>query len=147
LFENLGNKLTAVFDRLKKRGALSVADVEAALREVRVALLEADVALPVVKDFLTKVQEKAVGVAVLQSINPSQMVIKIVSDQLKDMLGGENAGLNLNTTPPAVILMVGLQSSGKTTTSGKLAKRLADKQRKKVLLASLDIYRPLRSDA
>lgn len=142
MFENLTNKLGGVFDALKKRGALKVEDVDAALRDIRVALLEADVALPVAKEFIEKVRAEAVGEKVLRSIQPGQQVIKIVHDALVQTLGHENTELNLNTTPPAVILMIGLQGSGKTTSAGKIAKFLKDKQRKKVLLASLDIYRP-----
>ncbi|MBI3440589.1 MAG: signal recognition particle protein [Proteobacteria bacterium] len=142
MFENLTNKLGSVFDSLKKRGALKADDVDAALREIRVALLEADVALPVAKDFIEKVRAEAVGEKVLRSVQPGQQVVKIVHDTLVDTLGHDNAELNLNVVPPAVILMTGLQGSGKTTSAGKLAKFLKDRQRKKVLLASLDIYRP-----
>ncbi len=145
MFNSLSDKLGAVFDRLKRRGSLRPDDVDAALREVRVALLEADVALPVLRDFLAKVQSRAVGAEVLQSITPAQQVIKIVHDALVEILGGNgdaDGGLNIAVTPPAVVLMAGLQGSGKTTTSGKLAKYLSEKHRKKVLLASLDIYRP-----
>jgi len=142
LFDGLTGKLGGIFDRLKKRGALSEADVAAALREVRVALLEADVALPVVKDFITKVQEKAVGESVLRSVTPGQQVIKIVHDELVALLGGQLTDSLPHTNPPTIILMVGLQGSGKTTTSGKLAKRFIEKERKKVLLASLDTRRP-----
>lgn len=109
---------------------------------MRVALLEADVALPVVKDFVAAVKEKAVGQDVIKSVTPGQMVVKIVHDQLAETLGDERSELNLATTPPAAILMVGLQGSGKTTSSAKLALRLKNKERKKVLMASLDIYRP-----
>jgi len=142
MFENLTDRLGDVFERLKKKGALKEADVDAALREVRVALLEADVALPVVKDFVSAVKEKAVGQEVIKSVTPGQMVVKIVHDQLAETLGDDRSELNLATTPPAAILMVGLQGSGKTTSSAKLALRLKDKQKKKVLMASLDIYRP-----
>jgi signal recognition particle subunit SRP54 len=141
VFEGLSNRLGQVFDRLKRRGALSEADVAAALREVRVALLEADVALPVVKTFIEGVREKAVGQEVLRSVTPGQMVVKIVHDHLVGILGG-NAALATNVVPPAVFLMVGLQGSGKTTTTAKLARRLARREKKKVLVASLDIYRP-----
>jgi signal recognition particle subunit SRP54 len=141
MFESLSQRLSAVFDKLTGRGALSEADVTEALREVRVALLEADVALPVVKDFVARVKERAVGQDVVKSVSPGQMVVKIVHDELIATLGTEGVDLNLNAVPPAVILMVGLQGSGKTTTSGKLAVRLK-KDRKKVLLASLDVYRP-----
>ncbi len=142
MFEKLTTKLGGVFDALKKRGALKEADVDAALRDIRVALLEADVALSVAKDFIEHVRSEAVGEKVLRSIQPAQQVVKIVHDALVQTLGHEESALNLNTTPPAVILMAGLQGSGKTTSAGKLAKFLKEKQRKKILLASLDIYRP-----
>ncbi len=143
MFEALSEKLSGVFDRLRRRGALSEADVTEALREVRLALLEADVALEVVRDFIAKVRERAIGVEVLRSVTPGQQVVKIVNDALVDALGGEGAvPLNLAAVAPIPILMVGLQGSGKTTTAGKLALRLRDKQRKKVLLASLDTQRP-----
>lgn len=141
MFESLSQRLSAVFDKLTGRGALSEADVTEALREVRVALLEADVALPVVKDFVARVKDRAIGQEVVKSVSPGQMVVKIVHDELINTLGTDGVELNLNAVPPAVILMVGLQGSGKTTTSGKLAVRLK-KDRKKVLLASLDVYRP-----
>jgi signal recognition particle subunit SRP54 len=134
--------LGEVFERLKRRGSLSEADVTAALREVRIALLEADVALPVVKDFVAAVRERAVGQEVLRSITPGQQVVKIVHDHLTETLGPEAEGLNLAAAPPAVILMVGLQGSGKTTTTAKLARMLQDKERKRALMASTDIYRP-----
>ena len=143
MFETLSGKLSGVFDGLAKRGALSEADVTEAMREVRLAMLDADVALPVVKDFVNKVRERAVGHEVLDSISPGQAVAKIVNDALIDALGGAGAvPLNLNAVPPVPILMVGLQGSGKTTTSGKIARRLAQRERKKVLLASLDTQRP-----
>ena len=141
MFESLSSRLGEVFERLKKRGALTEADVSEALREVRVALLEADVALPVVKDFIAKVKERAIGQEVIRSITPGQMVVKIVHDVLIDTLG-QAEEINLIATPPVPVLMVGLQGSGKTTTSGKIALRLRTKDRKKVLLASLDVYRP-----
>lgn len=144
MFEALGSKLQGVFDRLRGRGALSEADVNDALREVRVALLEADVALPVVKDITAKVRERAVGQEVIRSIQPGQMVVKIVHDALVDALGGKDGatGIDLAAAAPVPILMVGLQGSGKTTTSGKIALRLRGRERKKVLLASLDVHRP-----
>jgi signal recognition particle subunit SRP54 len=132
----------SVLDRLKRRGALKEQDVEAALREVRVALLEADVALPVVRDLVAKVKEKAVGRDVLKSITPGQMVVKIVHDTLVETLGGDSEEIVLPVDPPGAILMVGLQGSGKTTTTGKLALRLKDREHKKVLMASLDVARP-----
>ena len=142
MFSSLSNKLGDIFTRLKKRGALTEADIDAVMREVRIALLEADVALPVVKDFITSLKEKAIGAEVVKSISPAQMVIKLVNDHLTELLGSENQQLNLNAAPPVVIMMVGLQGSGKTTSTGKLALRLRTKQNKKVLVASLDIYRP-----
>jgi len=142
VFENLSNRLASIFDKLKRYGKLSEADVTAALREVRIALLEADVALPVVKTFIEDVKKEAIGQEVLQSIHPSQMVIKIVNDQLVRLLDSDHKELNLAASPPVVILMVGLQGSGKTTTTAKLAHILSKKNNKKVLMASLDIYRP-----
>lgn len=141
MFDSLTEKLGGVFDRLSRRGALREADVDEAMREIRIALLEADVALPVVKDFIANVREKAVGQAVIKSVTPSQMVVKIVNDALVEMLGGENEALDLAAQPPVPVLMVGLQGSGKTTTTGKLALRLK-KDKKRVLMASLDVYRP-----
>jgi signal recognition particle subunit SRP54 len=142
MFESLSGRLNDVFDRLKRRGALREADVEAALRDIRVALLEADVALPVVKDFIGAIRERAVGQEVLKSVTPGQMVVKIVNDHLVRLLGDEVSALNLDGPPPRVILMVGLQGSGKTTTSAKLAYRLRTRERKRALLASLDVQRP-----
>ena len=142
MFDSLSNRLTDVLDRLKKRGALSEDDVTTALREVRVALLEADVALGVVKDFIEAVRARAIGEKVLRSVNPAQMVIKIVNDHLIETLGGESEGLDLRAAPPVPILIVGLQGSGKTTTAAKLGLRLKSREKKKVLLASLDTYRP-----
>jgi len=141
MFNNLSERLTGIFDKLRKRGALSEEDVSAALREVRIALLEADVSLPVVKDFIKGVKEKAIGQEVLQSITPGQMVVKIVHDHLIEVLGGESAELNVKS-PPSVVMVVGLQGSGKTTTTAKIGRWLKLKQHKKVLLASTDIYRP-----
>ena len=141
MFESLSSRLVGVFDRLRGRGALSAADVDEALREVRVALLEADVALEVVKDFIAKVAERAVGEAVVKSVTPGQMVVKIVHDALVETLGAA-AELDLAHVPPVPILMVGLQGSGKTTSSAKLALRLKERDKKKVLLASLDVTRP-----
>ena len=142
MFESLSDRLGGVFDRLRGRGALTEADVRAAMREVRIALLEADVALPVARDFVDKVTEQAVGQQVLRSITPGQQVVKIVSDALAEMLGGGEVGLEIDVTPPAIVMLVGLQGSGKTTTTAKLAKRLAGRERKKVLMASLDVNRP-----
>jgi signal recognition particle subunit SRP54 len=142
MFDTLSDRLGSVFDRLRGRGALTEADVRSAMREVRVALLEADVALPVARDFVDKVTEQAVGQEVLRSVTPGQMVVKYVHDALVETLGAETAELNLAVTPPAVIMMVGLQGSGKTTTTAKLAKRLTERERKRVLMASLDVARP-----
>ncbi len=142
MFDSLSERLAGVFDKLRGRGALSEEEVREAMREVRVALLEADVALPVARDFVDKVTEKAVGQDVIRSVTPGQMVVKIVNDALTEMLGSEAAELHLDVNPPAVVMMVGLQGSGKTTTTAKLAKRLASRERKKVLMASLDVARP-----
>ncbi len=142
MFDGLGTRLGDVFARLTRKGALREADVDEALREVRLALLEADVALPVVKDFLARVREQAVGENVIRSVTPGQMVIKIVHDALTDLLGGVNLGLNLNAVPPAVFMMVGLQGSGKTTSAAKIALRLQSRDKKRVMMASLDTQRP-----
>jgi signal recognition particle subunit SRP54 len=142
MFESLSGRLNDVFDRLKRRGALREADVEAALRDIRIALLEADVALPVVKEFIGAIRERAVGQEVLKSVTPGQMVVKIVHDHLVDLLGREVSELNLSGPPPRVLLMVGLQGSGKTTTSAKIAYRLRTRERRRALLASLDVQRP-----
>ena len=147
MFDTLSDNLNSVFDRLRGRGALSEQDVRDAMREVRVALLEADVALPVARDFISKVTEKAVGAQVLKSVKPGQQVVKIVNDELVAMLGGEEeqgeaTPLNLDVRPPAVVMMVGLQGSGKTTSTAKIAKLLKDKNGKKPMMASLDVNRP-----
>ncbi len=142
MFDKLSDRLGGVFDRLRGRGALNEADVREAMREVRVALLEADVALPVVRDFIDSITEKAVGAQVLKSVTPGQQVVKIVNDALVEILGSTNSELNLAVAPPAIIMMVGLQGSGKTTTTAKIAKLLKGKQGKKVLMASLDVNRP-----
>ncbi len=142
MFESLSSRLGEVFDRLTRRGALSEADVEAALREVRVALLEADVALPVVKDFIDAVRERAVGHEVLKSVTPGQQVVKVVHDHLVETLGGEAAEINLRATPPVPIMLVGLQGSGKTTSTAKLGRWLRERNGKKALMASLDVRRP-----
>ncbi|WP_374390552.1 signal recognition particle protein [Brevundimonas sp.] len=143
MFEALNERLTGVFDRITGRGALSEKDVAEAMREVRVALLEADVALPVVKDFIAFATERATGEEVIRSVKPADQVVKIVYDGLIEMLGGEEpVPLNTNANPPAVLLMAGLQGSGKTTTSAKLALRLTKFDRKKVMMASLDTRRP-----
>jgi len=144
MFESLSDRLGSIFETLRGKGALEEKDVDAALREVRVALLEADVALPVARDFIATVKERAVGSEVLRSVTPGQQVVKIVHDALVDMLGGEAAdgSLSFATTPPAVIMMVGLQGSGKTTSTAKIALRLQKREKKKVLMASLDTRRP-----
>ena len=142
LFQSLSSRLSGVFDRLTGRGALSENDVAEAMREVRRALLEADVALDVVRSFTDKVKAKAVGAAVLRSIKPGQMVVKIVNDELVAMLGSEAQPVDLMAAPPVGILMVGLQGSGKTTTTAKIAYRLKAREKKKVLMASLDTRRP-----
>ncbi len=143
MFEALSDKLSGVFDRLRTRGSLNEADVTEALREVRLALLDADVALPVVRDFIARVRERAVGAEVLDSVTPGQQVVKIVNDVMIESLGGEGAvPINLAAAAPVPILMVGLQGSGKTTTSGKIARRLKDRLKRRVLLASLDTQRP-----
>jgi signal recognition particle subunit SRP54 len=143
LFDALSDRLSTVFDRLGGKGVLSDKDIDEALREVRVALLEADVALPVVREFIAKAKERAAGEAVIRSVRPADQVIKITYDGLVEMLGGEGEpqGLNLSLNPPTIVMMAGLQGSGKTTTAGKLALRLV-RERKKVLLASLDTRRP-----
>jgi signal recognition particle subunit SRP54 len=141
MFDSLSDKLGNVFTKLRGKGALKEADVDAAMREIRVALLEADAALPVVKEFVEKVKTQAVGQDVIKGINPAQQVVKIVSDALTEMLGSETQDLTF-ASPPCAYMMVGLQGSGKTTSTAKIAKFLTDKQRKKVLMASLDVHRP-----
>ncbi|MEE4239277.1 MAG: signal recognition particle protein [Anderseniella sp.] len=142
MFETLQDRLSGIFDKLTGRGALSEADVDTAMREVRRALIEADVALEVVRAFVENVKEKAVGREVIRSVTPGQMVVKIVNDALVEMLGKDPAPLNLKAAPPVPVLMVGLQGSGKTTTTAKIAKRLKEREKKKVLMASLDTRRP-----
>ena len=142
MFESLSDRLGGVFDRLRGRGALTEADVRAAMREVRVALLEADVALPVAREFVEKATEQAIGQNVLRSVTPGQQVVKIVHDALVAMLGADASDLELGVTPPAIVMMVGLQGSGKTTTTAKIAKRLKERGAKRVLMASLDVNRP-----
>jgi signal recognition particle subunit SRP54 len=143
MFDGLTQQISGVFDRLSGRGVLSEKDVAEALAEVRTALLEADVALPVVRDFIAKAKVRATGEDVIRSVRPADQVVKIVYDGLVETLGGEEpTALNLAANPPAVILMAGLQGSGKTTTSAKLALRITKTERKKVMLASLDTRRP-----
>ncbi|NKB52300.1 MAG: signal recognition particle protein [Rhizobiaceae bacterium] len=142
MFESLSDRLSGIFDGLTRRGALSEKDVSTALREIRRALIEADVALEVVREFTEAVREKAVGASVVKSVTPGQMVVKIVHDELVAMLGEEDAQIDLNAPAPVAIMMVGLQGSGKTTTTGKIALRMRERDRKKVLMASLDTRRP-----
>ncbi|UCH74711.1 MAG: signal recognition particle protein [Rhodospirillales bacterium] len=142
MFDALTDRLGEIFDRLRRRGALSESDVAAALRELRIALLEADVALPVVKKLVEDVSHKAVGAEILRSVTPGQMVVKLVHDHLVEMLGGSAVDLNLAAAPPAAIMLVGLQGSGKTTTTAKIGRQLQERDKKKVLMASLDVARP-----
>src|SRR5947199_799950 len=142
MFDSLSERLSGILDRLTRRGALSEADVDAALREVRRALLEADVALDVVRSFVEEVKKHAVGVAVIKAVKPGQMVVKRVDDQLVETLGAGADPLDLTAPAPVGIMMVGLQGSGKTTTTAKIAKRLTEQGRRKVLMASLDTRRP-----
>src|SRR5882672_6686545 len=142
MFDSLSERLGAILDRLTRRGALTEADVDAALREVRRALLEADVALDVVRAFTDKVKSEAVGIELIKSVTPGQLVVKIVHDQLIETLGAQVEPIDLNAPAPVPIMMVGLQGSGKTTTTAKIAKRLSEQGRRKVLMASLDVRRP-----
>ncbi len=142
MFENLSERLGNTVKNLRGQGRLSEQNIKDALREVRMALLEADVALPVVKQFIASVQTKALGQEVLGSLSPGQSLIKVVNDELVQIMGAESESLNLSTKPPAVVLMAGLQGSGKTTTTGKLALRLKDKEKRKVMVVSCDVYRP-----
>jgi signal recognition particle subunit SRP54 len=142
MFDSLSERLGGILDRLTRRGALSEADVDAALREVRRALLEADVALDVVRAFTEQVKKNAVGVAVIKSVTPGQMVVKLVHDQLIETLGADAEPIDLNAPAPVAIMMVGLQGSGKTTTTAKIAQALTEQGKRKVLMASLDTRRP-----
>ena len=142
MFENLTNKLEGIFNKLKKAPSLNEAQVETGLKEIRQALLAADVALPVVKKFIQDIKPKAIGQEIIRSTSPGQMLVKIVYDQLVQVLGGKGEEINLKAAPPASILLVGLQGSGKTTTAVKLAKNIEKNFKKKVLLVSLDVYRP-----
>ncbi|MEL6747136.1 MAG: signal recognition particle receptor subunit alpha, partial [Pseudomonadota bacterium] len=142
MFETLSDRLSGVFDKLTRRGSLNEADVNEAMREVRRALLEADVSLEVARGFIKTVTEQAVGREVLKSVTPGQMVVKIVNDELVRVLGSQADPIDLRAAPPLAIMMVGLQGSGKTTTTAKIAKRLTDREKKKVLMASLDTRRP-----
>ena len=146
MFDNLSERLGGILDRLTRRGALTEADVDAAMREVRRALLEADVALDVARAFAEEVKKRAVGVEVIKSVTPGQMVVKMVHDQLIETLGSTADPIDLNAPAPVAIMMVGLQGSGKTTTTAKVARRLADQMKRKALMASLDTYRPAAQD-
>jgi signal recognition particle subunit SRP54 len=146
MFENLTDRLSGVMKTLRGQARLTESNVQDALREVRVALLEADVALPVVKEFIARIKERALGQEVVGSLTPGQAVVGVVFEELTALMGEGNVALDLATTPPAVILMAGLQGSGKTTTSGKLAKLLREGAKKKVLLVSCDVYRPAAID-
>ena len=142
MFDNLTNKLESIFSKLKKAPSLNEVQVESGLKEIRQALLEADVALPVAKKFLENIKPKAIGQEIIRSTSPGQMLVKIVNDELTNILGEKNQELDFNTIPPASFLLVGLQGSGKTTTAAKLAKLLMEKYKKKIMLVSLDVYRP-----
>ncbi len=142
MFENLTDKISSVFEALKGKGVIDEDSLNIAMREIRIALLESDVSISIAKDFIEKVKLKALGQEIIKSISPAQMIIKIVNDELTELLGSENDELNLNSSPPILILMVGLQGSGKTTTSAKLAKWIIKNNNKRVMMASLDIYRP-----
>ena len=142
MFENLTKKISGIFDKLKGKGIIDENSLNEALREIRVALLESDVSISIAKDFIERVKTKALGKEVIRSVSPAQMVVKIVNDELVHLLGSDNSEINLNAKPPAVIMMVGLQGSGKTTSTAKLAKWVEANKNKKVLMASLDIYRP-----
>ena len=142
MFENLTNKLENIFSKLKEAPSLKEEEVELGLKDIRLALIEADVSLSVVKDFISRVKPKAVGKEIIRSTSPGQMIVKVVNDELINILGKKYQELNLNAVPPISILLVGLQGSGKTTTAAKLAKMIQKNNKKKVMLASLDIYRP-----
>src|ERR1044072_1561297 len=146
MFQSLSDRLSGILDKLTRRGALTEADVGEAMREVRRALLEADVALDVVRSFTDRVKERAIGQDVVRSITPGQMVIKIVHDELVRTLGSDAQGIDLAATPPVVMMLVGLQGSGKTTTTAKLGKRLEARDKQKVLMASLDTRAPAREE-
>src|SRR5210317_1727882 len=142
MLENLTDKLQSVVRKISGQARFTEDNISDAMREVRIALIEADVAIPVVKYFIDKVKEKALGAEVLKSVSPGQAIIKIVQDELTSLMGSDNAELNIATKPPAIILMAGLQGSGKTTTAAKLAKILKEEDKKKILLVSADVYRP-----
>ena len=142
MFDNLSAQLGKTFDGLRRRGALTEKDLDTALREVRIALLEADVALDVVKKFISSIKKDALGQSIIKSVSPTQMVIKIVHDNLVELLGHESTDLELAAVPPVPIMLIGLQGSGKTTTTAKIASRLINRNKKQVLMASLDVHRP-----
>ena len=142
MLDNLTQRLSKVVKTLRGQARLTEENIQEAMREVRMALLEADVALPVVKDFIARVKEKAVGQDVIASLTPGQALVGVVHDELRNLMGSAHEGLNLATQPPAVVLMAGLQGAGKTTTTGKLGKLLHEQQKKKVLGVSTDVYRP-----
>ena len=146
MFDNFSTKITRIFDTISGKKFISEDDLNATMREIRIALLEADVSLSIAKDFIEKIKAEALGQQVVKSVSPGQMVVKIVNDELVKLLGDEKSEINFNTKPPVIILMVGLQGAGKTTTSGKLAARFKNKNRKRVLLASLDTYRPAAAE-
>ena len=146
MFDSFSQKITKIFDQISGKKFISQDDLELALRQIRLALLEADVALVVAKDFIEKVRQKALGQEVIKSVSAGEMIVKIVYDELVELLGSDDAEINFKSNPPIIILMVGLQGAGKTTSSAKLAMRLKTKQHKKILLASLDTYRPAASD-
>src|SRR6516164_5713161 len=142
MFESLSQRLSTTIDRLRGRARLTEANIRESLREVRVALLEADVALPVVQALIQRIQVRAVGVEVMKSLTPGQTLVKVVRDELTAVMGAVNTDLNLAAAPPAIVLMAGLQGAGKTTTVAKLAKFLKDRKKKKVMVVSCDVYRP-----
>ena len=142
MFENLSDRLSHTVKKLKGQARLTEDNIKDAMREVRMALLEADVALPVVRTFVEKVKERAIGVEVQGSLSPGQALIKVVNDELVEIMGQANESLDLNAQPPAVVLMAGLQGAGKTTTAGKLAKLLQEREKKTVAMVSCDVYRP-----
>ena len=142
MFDNLTNKLENIFSKLKSAPSLSEEQVDSGLKEIRLALLEADVALTVVKEFITNIKPKAIGQEIIRSTSPGQMIIKIVYDELVSILGSKNEELNFKAVPPVSILLVGLQGSGKTTSAAKLAKLIEENYKKKVMLVSLDVYSP-----
>jgi len=142
MFENLSDRLSSTVKKLKGQARLTEDNIKESMREVRMALLEADVALPVVKKFVDTVKERAIGQEVLTSLSPGQALVKIVNDELVEIMGQANESLDLKAQPPAVVLMAGLQGAGKTTTAGKLAKLLQERENKKVAMVSCDVYRP-----